>query len=141
MLPLPGLSFNLSLVFGSFWLACLFLQISYLDTKINDLRDNPELPPLRCCLSRRTAAVSLTALLKWVTMESRSASSSASGARGANLPPIVAWKALITVESFSFSRSNLILGRVCFLDFLRRFWKVILTMFTWKCSGSGKFNT
>ena len=61
-------------------------------------------------------------------MESRSASSSTSVARGANLPPIVAWKALITVGSFSFSRSNLILGWVSFLEFLRRVWEVIITM-------------
>ena len=77
---------------------------------------------------RSSAAVSVTALLKWVTMESRSASSSTSIARGANLPPIVAWKALITVGSFSFSRSNLILGWVGFLEFLMRVWKVIITM-------------
>ena len=40
-------------------------------------------------------------------------------ARGANLPTIVAWKAPITVRSFSFSSSNLILGWVGFLEFLR----------------------
>ena len=61
-------------------------------------------------------------------MESRSESSSTSVARGANLPPIIAWKALITVGTFSFSRSNLILGWVGFLEFLRRVWKVIITM-------------
>ena len=61
-------------------------------------------------------------------MESRSASSSTSIARGANLPPIVACKTLITVGLFSFSRSNLILGWVGFLEFLRRVWKVIITM-------------
>ena len=54
----------------------------------------------------------VTALLKWLNMESRSASSSTNVARGANLLPIVAWKALITVGSFSFSRSNLMLGWV-----------------------------
>ena len=57
--------------------------------------------------------------------ESRSASSSTSVARGANLPPLVAWK---VVGSFSFSRSDLILGWVGFLEFLRRVWIVIITM-------------
>ena len=42
----------------------------------------------RRCVPRSSAAVSVTALLKWVTMESRSASSSTSVARGANLPPM-----------------------------------------------------
>ena len=46
----------------------------------------------RPCWPRSSAAVSVTTVLKWVTMESRSASSSTSVARGANLPPIVAWK-------------------------------------------------
>ena len=36
----PDLSFNLSKVLGSFWLASLFLQVSSLVTKIKDLRDN-----------------------------------------------------------------------------------------------------
>ena len=112
----PDLSFNLSIVFGSFWLASIFLQVSSLVTKITHLRGYL----FRRCLSRRSAAVSVTALLKWVTMESRSASSSTSVARGANVQPIVAWKSFITVGSFSFSRSNLILGWVGFLDFLRR---------------------
>ena len=75
---------------------------------------------------RSSAAVSVTVLLKWVTMESRLASSSTSIARDANLPP--AWKTLITVGLFSFSRSNRILGWVGFLEFLRRVWKVIITM-------------
>ena len=91
------------------------------------------------CLPRSSAAVSVTALLKWVTMESRSASSSTSIARGANLPPIVAWKALITVGSFSFSRSNLILGWVGFLEFLRRVWKVNITM-SWSLPTSAPGN-
>ena len=60
-------AFNLSTVFGSFWLASLFLQVSSLVTKIKDLRGNPGLP-----------------LPAWVTMESRSASSSSSVARGEN---------------------------------------------------------
>ena len=67
------------------------------------------------------------------------ASSSTSVARGANLPPIVAWKALITVGSFSFSRSNLILGWVGFLEFLRRVWKVIITM-SWSLQTSAPGN-
>ena len=40
----PDLSFNLSVVFGSFWLASLFLQVSSLVTKIKDLRGNLGLP-------------------------------------------------------------------------------------------------
>ena len=93
----------------------------------------------RRCLPRGSATVSVTALLKWVTMESRSASSSTSIARGANLPPIVIWKALITVGSFSFSRSNLILGWIGFLEFLRHVWKVIITM-SWLLPASAPGN-
>ena len=78
-------------------------------------------------------------MVEVVTMGSRSASSSTSVARGANLPPIVAWKALITVGSFSFSRSNLILGWVGFLEFLRRVWKVIITM-SWSLPTSAPGN-
>ena len=54
----PDLSFNLSIVFGSFWLTSLFLQVSSLVTKIKDLRGNPglHLPALlakkfSCCVS------------------------------------------------------------------------------------------
>ena len=72
-------------------------------------------------------------------MESRSASSSTSVARGANLPPIVAWTAIITVGSFSFLRSNLIIGWVGFLEFLRRVWKVIITM-SWSLPTSAPGN-
>ena len=55
----PDLSINFSIVFGSFWLASLFLQVSSLVTKIKDLRGNPRLPlpallakkfpQIRCC--------------------------------------------------------------------------------------------
>ena len=40
----PDLSFNLSTVTGSFWLASLFLQISSLVTMIKDLKGNTGLP-------------------------------------------------------------------------------------------------
>ena len=73
----------------------------------------------RRCLPRSSAAMSVTALLKGVTLESRSAISSTSVVQGANLLPIVAWKALTTVGSFSFSRSNRILGWVGFLWILK----------------------
>ena len=115
----PDLSFNLTIVLafsGSplfFFRSCLWSHRSRISWVTQGFL-------FRRCLPRRSAAVSVTALLKWVTMESRSASSSTSVARGANLPHIVAWKALITVGSFSFLRSNLILGSVGFLEFLRR---------------------
>ena len=74
MLPLPGTdpvsksllpssscpdrSFNISTVFGSFWLASLFLQVSSMVTKIEDLRGNPGFPlpallakKFSCCVS------------------------------------------------------------------------------------------
>ena len=54
----PDLSFNLSMVFGSFWFASLFLQVSSLVTKIKNLRSNPRLPlpaflakTFSCCVS------------------------------------------------------------------------------------------
>ena len=54
----PELTFNLSILFGSFWLASLFLQVSSLAAKIKDLRYNPWLPlpallakKFSCCVS------------------------------------------------------------------------------------------
>ena len=54
----PDLSFNLSIVSVSFWLAFRFLQVSSLVTKIKDLRSNPGLPlpallakKFSCCVS------------------------------------------------------------------------------------------
>ena len=73
----------------------------------------------RRCLLRSlwSTAVSIAALLKWMIMESKTASSSSSMARGANLLSVAAaWKAT-TVGSFSFSRSNPIVGWFGFLDF------------------------
>ena len=43
-LSCPDISFNLFIVFGSFWLASVFLQVSAWVTKIKDLRGNPGLP-------------------------------------------------------------------------------------------------
>ena len=57
-------------------------------------------------------AVSVTAVLKVVIIESMSVSSLLVMVRGANLPPIIAWKVSNTLGSCSFSRSNLSL--VCF---------------------------
>ena len=120
----PDLSFNLPIVFGSF---LLFFR-SRLWSQRSRISGVTQGFPFRRCLPRSSAAESVTALLKWVTMESRSASSSTSVGRGANLLSIVACKAFKTVGSFSFSRSNLILGLVGFLEILRRVWKVIITM-------------
>ena len=80
-------------------------------------------------------------------MESRSASSSTSVPRGANLLPIVAWKALITVGSFSFSRSkpDSWLGwfpwilKAC-LESHHHYVMVPSNICTWECSGTGSFN-
>ena len=134
----PDLSFNLSIVFGSFWLALFFFR-SRLWSHRSRISGVTQDFLFRHCLPRSSAAVSDTALLKWVTMESRSASSSISVARGATLPTKVAWKVLIIVESFSFLRSNLILGWVGFLEFLRRVWKVIITM-SWSLPTSAPGN-
>ena len=64
------------------------------------------------CLQGISLAVSVTAVLKVVIIESMSVSSLLMMVRGTNLPPIIAWKVSNTLESFSFSRSNLSL--VCF---------------------------
>ena len=64
------------------------------------------------CLPKISMAVSVTAVLKVVIIESMSVSSLLMMVRGANLPPIIAWKLSNTLGSFSFSRSNLSL--VCF---------------------------
>ena len=131
----PDLSFNLSIVFGS----PLFFFRSRLCSQRSRISGVTQGFLFQRCLPRNSAARSVTALLKWVTMESRSVSSSTSIARGANPPPIIAWKALITVGSFSFSRSNLILGWVGFLEFLRRVRKVIITM-SWSLPTSAPGN-
>ena len=57
-------------------------------------------------------AVSVTAMLKVVIIESMSVSSLLMMVRGVNLPPIIAWNVSNTLGSFSFSRSDLSL--VCF---------------------------
>ena len=59
-------------------------------------------------------AVSVTAVLKVVIIESMSVSSLLMMVRGANLPPIIAWKVSNTLGSFSFSRSNLSLVLAAF---------------------------
>ena len=64
------------------------------------------------CLPRTSLAVSVTAVLKAVIIESMSVASLLMMVKGAILPPIVAWKVSSTLGSFSFSRSNLSL--VCF---------------------------
>ena len=58
------LSFDLYVIFGSFSLASLVLQISSLATKIKDLFGNPWLP-------LGVFTVSAIAVLKWETMESK----------------------------------------------------------------------
>ena len=79
------------------------------------------------CLPRISLAVSVTAVLKVVIIESMSVSSLLMKVRGANLPLIIAWKVSNTLGSFSFSRSNL--SHVCFslLVFFRRRRKVIIS--------------
>ena len=59
------------------------------------------------CLQRISLAVSVTAVLKMVIIESMSVSSLLMMVRGANLLPIIAWKVSNTLGSFSFSMSNL----------------------------------
>ena len=76
------------------------------------------------CLPRISLAGSVTAVLKVVIIESMSVSSLFMMVRGANFPPIKAWRVSNTLGSFSFSRSNL--SPVCFglLILFRRRWKV-----------------
>ena len=92
------------------------------------------------CLPRISLAVSVTAVLKVVIIESMSVSSLLMMVRGANLPPTIAWKVSNTLGSLSFSRSNLSL--VCFglLIFFRRRQKVIISK-SWSLpmSAPGKF--
>ena len=56
------------------------------------------------CLPRISLAVLVTAVLKVVIIESMSVSLLLMMVRGANLPPIIAWKVSNTLGSFSFSR-------------------------------------
>ena len=93
----PYIAFDISLTTGSFKLATLFLQVSSLVKTIKGLRDNQCFLIRRVCQDRRTAAVSVIALMKWMAMESRSASLSPRMASGANLPHIGVCKTLSTV--------------------------------------------
>ena len=82
-------------------------------------------------MPRISLAVSVTAVLKVVIIESMSVSSLLVIVRGANLPPIIAWKVSNTLGSFSFSRSNLSL--LCFG--LLIFSRLLLENFVfWQCS-------
>ena len=72
-------------------------------------------------------AVSVTTVLKVVIIESMSVSSLLMMVRGANFPPIIAWKVTNTLGSFSFSRSNLSLVCVGVLILSRQRWKVIIS--------------
>ena len=90
---------------------------------------------LQSLLCWRWWSLNLCLSLRWFMM-----------VRGANLPPIIAWKVSNTLRAFSFSRSNLSL--VCFglLIFFRRRRKVskswLLPMSdSWKtsCSGNAHF--
>ena len=112
------LSFNLSIAFGSFWLASHFFQVSSLVTKIKDLRGNPELP-LPTLLAKKFSFYFSHCLVEV-------------GDHGVQISICKATTysciALINLGSFSFSRSNQILGWVGFLDFLRQVWKVIITI-------------
>ena len=98
-----------SIVFGSFSSGLVFGH------KDKDLRSNPGLP-LTTLLAKK---------FSWCV---RSTCTSTSVAGGARLRPTVAWKAHVNVGSFSFLRSNQILGWVGFLHFLRRDWKVLNTI-------------
>ena len=79
------------------------------------------------CLPRISLAVSVTAVLKVMIIESMSVSSLLMMVRGANLPPIIAWRVSNMLGFFSFSRSNLSLVRFGLLIFFRRRRKVIIS--------------
>ena len=87
------------------------------------------------CLSRILLAVSVTAVLKVVIIESRFVSSLFMMVRGANFPPIIAWKVSNPLGSFSFSRSNLSLVCLGLLIIFRRRWKVSISK-SWSLSMS-----
>ena len=95
------LSFNLSIAFGSFWLASHFFQVSSLVTKIKDLMGNPGLP-LPTLLAKKFSFCFSHCLVEV-------------GDHGVQI-------------SICKARSNQILGWVGFLDFLRQVWKVIITI-------------
>ena len=77
-------------------------------TKFKDLRGNPGLP-LPALLAKKSSCCVSYCLVEAGNHRVQISISIYQLARGANLPPIVAWKALITVGSFSFSRSRLLL--------------------------------
>ena len=143
------LSFNLLRVFGPFWLTSLLLQVSAMVTKIKDLKDlrgNPWLPLPRF-LPRRLAAASVTALLTWVTMESRSASSSSSVVRCKSTTYIClenthhCWIIqLFEVKPDSWLGWFPWILMAC-LESHHHHVMVASNICIWECSGSGSFNT
>ena len=78
------------------------------------------------CLPMISLAVSVTAMFIAVIIVSMSLFSFSSRMSGANFPPIFAWKAFVTVGSFSFSRSYYIRVLVGFMILFRRSRKVII---------------
>ena len=118
----PDLSFNLSIVFDSFCLASLFLQVPSLVTKIKDFRGNPGLPLPGLLAKKFSCGVS------YCLVEV--------GDHGVQISIFIYQ---CSKSKFSFSRSNLILGWVGFLEFLRRVWKVVITM-SWSLPTSAPGN-
>ena len=85
----PDLSFNLSIVFGSFWFASLFLQVSSSATKIKDLSGNPGIP-LSALLAKMFGCCVSYCLVEVGDHGVQITFLSTSVARGANRLPIVA---------------------------------------------------
>ena len=90
------------------------------------------------CLPRMLLAVSVTAVLTLLIKASISVSWFSRARRGANYPPIVAWKISAMFGSLSFSRLNLNLMLPWFLTLLRRSLDIITCSWSLPMSALGK---
>ena len=102
---LPFISQILQVRIFSFSVLSIVTQIKKTNKQTNKQKTN-------LCSDPGLFLLTVTAALKVVIIESRSASLLFTMARGANFPPVTAWKVSNTLGSFSFSMSNLSL--VCF---------------------------
>ena len=73
-------------------------------------------------LPRISLAVSVTAVMKVVIIDSMSVSLLLMMVGGANFPPIIAWKVPNSLGSFSFSRSNLSPSNLVLINWQKGLW-------------------
>ena len=123
------------MVFGSFWLASLFLQVSSLVTKIKDLRGNPGLP-LPALLAKKFSCCVSYCLVEGVQISIFINQHSERG-KSTTYSCLDSTHHCWIIQLLEVT--NMFLGCVGFLEFLRCVWKVIITM-SWSLPTSAPGN-